>query len=123
MAIKQCAFGSRNGRRNSDFVLLSQGDEQSVLSLKWLTKSDGIIYDVKNTEVKEQLTKRVILSKIVKLYDQSGFIAPVIARAKMLMQTNWIAKLNWDEPVPDSIAKEWHSIWNCIHEYSDVQLQ
>ncbi|XP_040164695.1 uncharacterized protein LOC120901058 [Anopheles arabiensis] len=54
------------------------------------------------------------------MYDPLGLIAPVIVRAKMLMQELWLLKSGWDEPVPNHICKKWKAIqsdWKTLSEY------
>lgn len=69
-----------------DFVkesmILTEQTSTSILGLKWLTGSDEFTYEVKSEGKCEQLTKRIILGEIARLYDPNGFIAPVIARTK-----------------------------------------
>lgn len=44
-----------------------------------------------------------------------GFIAPVVVKAKMLMQNIWRAnEVNWDDNVPDHISNEWTKIYNDL---------
>ena len=67
--------------------LFDEPNETSVLGLKWQVKSDEFTYEVREQKMSDKLTKRTILGKIkpTGLYDPNGFIAPVIARAKLLM--------------------------------------
>jgi len=51
-------------------------------------------------------TKRNILSVIARLFDPLGFLSPVILFAKHLMQRIWIAKLAWDDSLPNDINNE-----------------
>ncbi|XP_061519799.1 uncharacterized protein LOC133395115 [Anopheles gambiae] len=83
-------------------------------------ESDELCFE-SNTEADEATsTKRSILSSIAKMYDPLGLIAPVIVRAKMLMQELWLLKSGWDEPVPNHICKKWKAIqsdWKTLSEY------
>lgn len=96
-------------------VLLSEESMTSVLGLKWLIHSDEFTYVIKNEELPGQTTKRNILSRIAKLYDPNGFIAPVITKAIILMQTMWANHLDWDTEVPNDIKKEWIELWSQIN--------
>lgn len=106
---------------NDSSVLFDEEGKTSVLGIKWLPMSDEITYEVRAKEV-EKLTKRNILSIIYKLYDPNGLVAPVIIRAKLLMQNIWKAKLEWDEIVSPDIAKLWESMWSTINELSAIRI-
>nr|XP_040219997.2 uncharacterized protein LOC120948080 [Anopheles coluzzii] len=74
-----------------------------ALGISWKPESDELCFE-SNTEADEATsTKRSILSSIAKMYDPLGLIAPVIVRAKMLIQELWLLKSGWDEPVPNHI--------------------
>nr|XP_049464106.1 uncharacterized protein LOC120961248 [Anopheles coluzzii] len=91
-----------------------------ALGISWKPESDELCFE-SNTEADEATsTKRSILSSIAKMYDPLGLIAPVIVRAKMLMQELWLLKSGWDEPVPNHICKKWKAIqsdWKMLSEY------
>ncbi|XP_055306951.1 uncharacterized protein LOC129571207 [Sitodiplosis mosellana] len=70
----------------------------------------------------KELTKRSILSKIGRLYDPNGFIAPVITLTKLLMRDLWNLKMGWDEPVPLEYVCEWNTIWNQILHLEKIQI-
>ncbi|XP_035904112.1 uncharacterized protein LOC118508413 [Anopheles stephensi] len=53
------------------------------------------------------------------MYDPLGLIAPIIIRAKMLMQELWLLRSGWEDPVPDVICNKWKAIqsdWNSLRE-------
>lgn len=102
-------------------VLFDAEGETSVLGMKWIPKTDVLTYEVHANKM-DKLTKRTILSVTSQLFDPNGLVEPVITRAKLLMQTLWKAKLNWDEPVPFEIVKQWESLWSTINELSKVQI-
>ena len=47
--------------------------------------------------MKDNFTKREVLSIIAKLFDPAGWLGPIIVLAKMLMQEIWSEKTDWDE--------------------------
>ena len=51
------------------------------------------------------------MSDIAKTYDVLGWFAPVIIKAKILLQKVWESGVDWDEDVPESVAEEW-SLWS-----------
>lgn len=102
---------------DSNEIIIGEKDEEKILGLRWLKKSDELSISVNLDETKECNTKRSILSEIAKLYDPNGFIAPIVVKAKMLMQNIWrLTELSWDDKVPPQISKEWAEI------YADLPL-
>lgn len=52
-------------------------------------------------------TKRSVLSRTARLFDPLGWLAPIIIRAKLLVQTAWLQHLDWDAPLADGNAATW----------------
>ena len=42
-----------------------------------------------------ELTKRIFLKKIAKLFDPVGFLAPFLIRSKVLSKEMWAGGLDW----------------------------
>lgn len=82
---------------------------KSVLGLYWNTKTDKFTFKFKSDEDEDQQvwTKRKILSKIGKLYDPNGFIGPIIFRGKLIIQSLWRDKMDWDEKLTPELKQEW----------------
>lgn len=72
-----------------------------VLGLVWNPHRDIFTYKI---SLPEQLlpTKRKLLSKVAKIFDPLGFLAPSTIVLKILFQELWIAKtkIDWDDPLP-----------------------
>ncbi len=43
----------------------------------------------------------------VKIFDFLGLFSPITITAKILLQQLWKLHLDWDTPIPDTIATEW----------------
>ncbi len=51
-----------------------------------------------------------------------GRFAPIIIKAKILLQSVWELKVDWDEEVPESIIKEW-SLWHSqLKSFTQVHI-
>ncbi|GFW88932.1 integrase catalytic domain-containing protein [Trichonephila clavipes] len=83
---------------------------------KWSFNSPELL----NT--KHIYTKREVLSGIAKLYDPLGFLGPVIAKAKGFLQQLWQCKLDWDDVLPNSIAKEWREFVTTLKRIEEVKI-
>jgi hypothetical protein len=92
----------------------------------------GILWDVKedklssNTETMadyqdEVITKRKMLSITQKLFDPLGVLAPVTILAKMWLQEVCRLKLNWDEGIPEDIARKFQSWLLQFKEHDGFQ--
>lgn len=76
-----------------------------TLELCWQPNTDMFQFSAK-FNITGAITKRTILSNIAKLFDPLGFLSPIIITAKILMQELWTLKLNWDDPLPESIIRK-----------------
>ncbi|GFT38900.1 uncharacterized protein NPIL_698211 [Nephila pilipes] len=52
-------------------------------------------------------TKRFILQAVGKIFDLLGLISPFTVRMKCLLQDLWKEEIQWDDPLPTHIEKEW----------------
>lgn len=75
----------------------------TVLGLVWQAKDDVFRFDI-DCEFHGIPTKRFILSKIYKIFDPMGRIALVIISAKVFIQSLWLLKSDWDDPLPTEYA-------------------
>lgn len=49
------------------------------------------------------VTKRFLISDVAKTFDVLGWFAPCTIKMKILFQQLWELKLDWDDPVPESM--------------------
>lgn len=95
---------------------------QRSLGLLWDTNSDVFLFKV--SEEQKPFTERGALSIINSIYDPIGFAQPVIIKGKILLR-NMISsssKLDWDDPLPDSLYKEWKSWVQSLPELEEFQI-
>ncbi|XP_062535483.1 uncharacterized protein LOC134204724 [Armigeres subalbatus] len=78
-----------------------------ALGIRWEPESDTLRFDSPIQQRNEPPTKRSILSDIARLFDPLGLIAPIVVRAKILMQELWSLSCDWDDPVPHIIRLKW----------------
>lgn len=84
---------------------------QKILGLIWQPVSDTFHFTVQ-PPIDTQITKRIILSEIARLYDPLGLISPVLIRAKIILQELWLHKISWDE----SLSPELHHRWELFRQ-------
>lgn len=109
-----------NGNANeNETVILGDDDETKVLGMIWNKAKDEESIFVKKFEMQKNVTKRSILKETATLYDPNGFIAPVIVKAKMIMQNIWrLKETDWDDAVPENIKSEWLEIYANLPKLS-----
>lgn len=52
-------------------------------------------------------TKRQMLSAVSSMFDPMGFLAPVLATARILLQDVWRAGSGWDDPLDEELIQRW----------------
>ena len=84
----------------------------NILGLRWIPGSDKLHLAAKPSILTNDhlVTKREILQDLSKVFDPLGFVAPVVIRAKMLMQILWQLKVTWNEPLQENIQAQWKDI-------------
>ncbi|XP_075162876.1 uncharacterized protein LOC142235509 [Haematobia irritans] len=95
---------------DSDVLRFHESSSTKTLGVKWNALSDSFTYSLKPFEYNQLMTKRMVLSAIVQLYDPAGWIAPVIIRSKILMQQLWLEGIGWD----DNLSPESQSTWDRL---------
>ncbi|GFW72266.1 integrase catalytic domain-containing protein [Trichonephila clavipes] len=81
--------------------------ETKTLGVSWKSQEDCFIFKIA-VELKDSYTKRCVLSTIARQFDPLGLLGPVVARAKIFMQSLWSLKIDWIDELPSERAKEWH---------------
>lgn len=98
-------------------------ESESVLGLKWLPNSDCFIFRFEQGWAEDTITtKRTILSAVFKIYDPTGFLAPIVIRAKSYIKQLWIQKLKWDQPVPEQFKKSWMEFYNNLRSINELKI-
>lgn len=92
------------------------------LGIHWNPRSDQFMFQSSLDPSVIAKTKRTILSEISKLFDPLGWLAPLIIRAKMLMQQIWCQDLNWDDSLPTSIIESWRIIRENLQTVDIISL-
>ncbi|XP_046145441.1 uncharacterized protein LOC123988736 [Osmia bicornis bicornis] len=78
-----------------------------ILGIKWISHQDTLNFSTISATQRTQFTKRLVLSEVAQLFDPLGFVAPVIIRAKILIQELWLQELGWDDILPCHITQQW----------------
>ena len=103
---------------------LSCNDGEKVASVKclgilWHPASDKLQFVGSDYEKHKEWTMREMSSRASKLFDPLGLMTPLVLEGKLLLQGLWKLGLDWDDQVPDEIAKAFNR-W--IRRCSSVHL-
>ena len=60
----------------------------------------------------QPLTRRGVLATVASVYDPLGFLAPLVLRAKKILQEICNRGVSWDEPLPEELRPRWER-WKC----------
>ncbi len=80
-----------------------------ALGIIYLCTEDSFSFKMATPDKKKKWTKREVLRHEAKLYDPHGLISPHTSRARVILQKLWRRKVDWDEPMPKDIEKEWNT--------------
>ena len=95
--------------------------ETKILGLNWWPFSDTFIFST-ITPSTSVVSNRIILSEISQLFDPLGFLSLVVTRAKILMQSLWIDKLGWDDPVSSQTVQHWTKFRAELSQLSSISV-
>ncbi|XP_076246262.1 uncharacterized protein LOC143186471 [Calliopsis andreniformis] len=88
---------------------LFDDSELKVLGLRWIPSGDFFYFNLQRFQPSATpITKRTLFSEIAKLYDPLGWLSPIVIRAKILLQSQWLERIQWDEHVSAETLKMWN---------------
>lgn len=103
--------------------LCDSNAESKVLGLRWIKDTDELTIFVRKNKETQCLTKRYIIGEITRLYDPSGYCAPVIVVSKIIMQDIWKQKdCGWDDAVPAEIQQRWLEFVKCLPDLGQFRI-
>ncbi|XP_076660820.1 uncharacterized protein LOC143364269 [Halictus rubicundus] len=94
----------------------------SVLGIRWLPSLDCFQVSAAASTRNSGYTKRSVLSGTAQLFDPLGWLAPVTIVAKVLMQSLWLLKVDWDAPLPDKEDLLWQKFQQQLPTLQTVSV-
>lgn len=94
-----------------------------TLGVFWDPYSDEFHFkiDLSSASTKP-LTKRIFLSESARLFDPFGWLAPCVVKVKILFQSLWKLKLDWDSILPEKIQNEWIDLRNQLKKCETIRI-
>lgn len=93
-----------------------------VLGIRWTTQNDKLSVSLNLDVLPNQITKRILLSKIASVFDTLGLLSPVTIKSKLLMQKVWKIKSGWDDVIPLPLEKEFRSYYADLQKLDVVSV-
>ncbi|XP_070518810.1 uncharacterized protein [Cardiocondyla obscurior] len=93
----------------------------TILGLQWFPVTDSFCFKVQLAN-NATFTKRQILSETARLFDPLGWLVPIVIRAKTLLQSFWLKKLDWDQPLPAEDQDIWKTFRNKLPEIEKISI-
>ena len=97
--------------------------EVKILGVRWNPHTDCRTFSVSDIARAAEIiepTKRNVVSIVGRFYDPLGFLAPVVLRFKLLFQQLCMNKMDWDQPLTDSLLDEWNTL---VHDLqAEIQI-
>ena len=78
-----------------------------VLRVEWNAKQDSLWLATGAFPSGRTLTKRVLASNVVRVYNILGWYYPSVIKVKILLQQLWTLRIGWDDVVPSIVQQTW----------------
>ncbi|XP_043485240.1 uncharacterized protein LOC122513072 [Leptopilina heterotoma] len=93
----------------------------STLGLRWNQTSDDFHFEITPILLSNP-TKRMVASEIAKLFDPLGWLSPFLLTAKILLQDCWLAGINWDATLPETLQIKWSDFQKQFNQLGMIKI-
>jgi len=102
----------------------STGCKEGVLGVQWDPGPDLFEMDM-HLPAQSHVTKKIMLSVIMTVFDPLGLLTPVTVRLKMMMRKVWACdpKLGWDDSLPHVLECEWIRLVQELNEAKSIKFR
>ena len=91
-----------------------------MLGVQWLVGLDCFKFSIILTD--QPLTSRGVLATVASVYDPLGFLAPLVLKAKKILQEICNRCVRWDEPLPEEIRPRWEHWKRDLLRLHELQI-
>lgn len=93
---------------------------ERALGIQWDVESDHFRF---NVSLKEQpATRRGILSTVASLFDPLGLVAPILLKAKIILQEMCKRGTGWDDPLTHELRLQWEQWRSDLAQLNNVTI-
>ena len=89
----------------------------------------GLLWGIKNDKLTFQhspkilpKTKRGILSLVESIFDPLGIATPAVLEAKLIIQSLWKLKVDWDDDIPKDILQRYQQWLSGLHHIKEIPI-
>ncbi|XP_065368821.1 uncharacterized protein LOC135961251 [Calliphora vicina] len=107
---------------NEKFLEINDENVAKTLGIRWNAKLDEFYFTTSTISLKENFTKREVLSTIAKLFDPAGWLGPIVIIAKILMQQIWSEGTDWDEVISKDAGIKWRQFLVDYESINDIHI-
>ena len=93
-----------------------------VLRIDWHLNTDYFSFHIEDGPFELPFTKRSVLSRIARLFDTMRWLTPILINTKIIIQSLWILKVDWDEELPLDISNRWQTWLQDLHSISHIKI-
>ncbi|XP_055622690.1 uncharacterized protein LOC129766204 [Toxorhynchites rutilus septentrionalis] len=109
-------------RESKTILEFESGSSIKTLGLLWEPASDFISYNVPDWSPIERYTKRIMLSRMSRLFDPLGLLGPLVVTAKITMQLVWKEQIPWDSTLPPVIRQMWEEYQVQVAQIRNIRI-
>ena len=125
--IKEWMYSYQNKKPKPMQMIQSEGAVEKILGLQWDSLDDTCVFNelILPKIGEAEVTKRLILSTVNRIYDPLGLLSPFTLKFKILLREVWahVDKFDWDDVLPTDIQKEWLSIKEEMDELKYLRFK
>ncbi|GFT16534.1 integrase catalytic domain-containing protein [Trichonephila clavipes] len=99
----------------------SSSTETKTLGLLWKPHPDSFALKI-SPMTYLIVTKKSVISTIARIFDPLGLIGSVITRAKILLQSLWQLKLDWNDPLLSNLVSYWKSFIDALESINCLDI-
>ena len=98
--------------------------KEAVLGVLWDPGPDVLECEIKLTVQAAPVTKRMMLSVIMRIFDPLGLLTPVTVRLKMMVRKVWSCdpKVGWDDALPNAMQGEWARLVDELNQAEKISF-
>ncbi|KAJ0184295.1 hypothetical protein K1T71_000718 [Dendrolimus kikuchii] len=110
-------------KKPSEVSLGSSPTVVRVLGIVWDPNSDTLGFRTGLDETfPAQLTKRKVLSHLMRVYDPLGLLGPIVIKGRILFQNNWRSNTDWDSELSPTETSKWLEWFNELLTVSTFKI-